>query len=211
MSELLQWYNLIFVIPVLCVLVYLVLQFFSSLSDSIDGIMGDVAIEDLESKSDTHSFFWQIMSFLNFGKIPTMILIVIFCLTWGISGYIFNQIVTSSTDAYMPLWFFLSCLVALTSGVLGTKVSSEFILFFFPIAEEDAISMHDLVGKTAKIISGKVTERFGRARVSLDNMSITVFCRIPKGDTALKYGDEVVLLDFDEQNSCFYVEKFDLS
>jgi len=211
MSEILQWYNLIFVIPVLCVLVYLFLQFFSSLSDSIDGIMGDVAIEDLEPESFSRSFVRQIMSFLNMDKIPTMIIIVILGLAWGISGYIFNQIVTSTIGAYRPPWFFLSCLVALASSILITKISSELILFFLPTSEEEAISMPDLVGKTAKVISGKVTEKFGRARVNLDNMSITVFCRIQKGGTVLKYSDEVVLLDFDEQNKFFYVEKLDLS
>lgn len=210
MSELLQWYNLIFVIPVLCILVYLVLQFFSSLSDSIDGIMGDVAIEDLEPGSGNRSFFWQIMLFLNVNKIPTMIIAIMLGLSWGISGYIFNQTVINATDSYHPQWFPLSCLFALIFCILITKSSVELILLFFPTAEKNAVSMHDLVGKTAKVISEEVTDEFGRARVNLDDMSITVFCRIEEGDTALKSGDEVVLVDLDKQDNFFSVEKFEL-
>lgn len=211
MSEILQWYNWIFVIPVLCILVYLVLQFFSSLSDSIDGIMGDVAIEDLGPKSGNRSFFWQIMLFLNVNKIPTMIIVIMLGLSWGISGYIFNQTVINATDFYHPQWFPLSCLFALTFCILITKVLVELISLFLPTAEKNAVSMRDLIGKTAKVISGKVTDKFGRARVNLNDMSITVFCRNQeKGNAGLVYGDEVVLVDFDEQDNFFSVEKFEL-
>lgn len=211
MYEIFQWYNWIFVIPAFGILVYIILQLFSSLSDSVGAFMGDVAFEDLGSKSNIHWIFWRFMSFLNFDKIPNMIFIIVFGLSWGISGYTFNKTIINATDSYHPKWFLLSCIFAFTFSVILTKVSSELILFFFPTAEDKTMSTRNLVGKTAKIISGKVTDRFGRARVSLNNMNITIFCKIQTGDNVLKYGDEVILIDFDEKDRFFYVEKFELS
>jgi hypothetical protein len=84
------------------------------------------------------------------------------------------------------------------------------ISFAAPTAEKGVTSIKELVGRTAQVISGKVTTKFGQARLRDDlGYSITVFCKIREGNEVPKKGDEVLLLDYDDVDRKFEVEKFD--
>ena len=69
---------------------------------------------------------------------------------------------------------------------------------------------NQLVGLRGRVISGRVTTTFGKARVSTPNGSeLTISCRVREGaDVPLK-GDTVILLDYDLRGEIFDVAKAD--
>jgi hypothetical protein len=84
------------------------------------------------------------------------------------------------------------------------------ILLVAPTAEKCATSIKELVGRTARVISGKVTTKFGQARLRDElGYSITVFCKVRSGSEIPKRGDAVLLIDYDDVDKKFEVEKFD--
>ena len=75
-----------------------------------------------------------------------------------------------------------------------------------------SVTDNQLVGLKGRVISGRVTTTFGKARVSAPNGSeLTVSCRVRESDDVPLKGDTVILLDYDLREDIFDVTKADTS
>jgi len=105
-----------------------------------------------------------------------------------------------------------SIIIAATVGVISAKLFAGTISIILPTAERGATSKKELIGKIARVTSGQVTTSFGRVRVRDDyGNSISIYCKIQRGKKIPQKGDEVILLDYDDEDGKFVVEKFDVS
>ena len=218
-KEFFAWYNFIYIVPLILVFFYTLLQFlgfashigghdfFADISDI--GLDADDDMDDMNIDTDD-SILSQILSFIHFKEVPLMMLIVIFFLTWGMVGFTLNHIIVSILKPFWAPLLIPSLVITLVISILFTKLFAKAISLIAPTAGKGATSIRELVGQTARVISGKVTTKFGQARLRDDlGHSITVFCRIRAGNEIPKRGDEVLLLDFDDADRKFEVEKFD--
>ena len=217
LKEIIAPYNFIFILPIFLVILYIVLQFIGFHSDGggiIHADMGDIGMsldDDMKVEADGSTLNY-VLSFLGVGKVPITMILVPLLMAWGIAGYVCNHIITHTLKP--PHWPFMlgSIIVAATAGVLTAKLFAGAISIILPTAERSATSKKELIGKTARVTSGQVTKSFGRARLRDDyGNSITIYCKIPHGKRTPRKSDEVILLDYDEEDRKFEVEKFDVS
>lgn len=216
LKDLSLWYNLIFTVPILVVLFYLILQIFGLALDfggdfiSPDGGDADIDVDvDVDVGTD-FSAFDRALGFINVGKVPLVIVISTFLLFWGVSGFMTNGIIRSALDGFPSPFIMASCGVALVVGIMATKFLSGLIARFFPSIETYSSNKESLQGLVARVVSGEINAKSGRAKVvdPYGNV-LTVFCRISEGKEAPKRGDEIVLIDYDASDKRFEVTRAD--
>lgn len=218
LREINLWYNLIFTVPILLVIFYLILQAFGlawDLGGDVDTDAGDVDIDvDADVDADMSGFltFERALGFINVGRVPLTIIIATFLMFWGFTGYTVNGIIKNALGSFPSVFIMASCASALVVGIIATKFLSGIIARVFPQIETYSSSNESLLGQVARVVSGQVTSKFGRAKVKDQyGNELTVFCRIPEGKEVLKRGDEVVLIDYDSSDNKFEVAKADFS
>ena len=217
LKDLSLWYNLIFTVPILVVLFYLILQIFG-LALEFGGDFGtdagdaDIDVDvDADIDIDTDfSAFDRALGFINVGKVPLVIVISTFLLFWGVSGFMTNGIIRSVLDGFPAPFIMASCGVALVVGIMATKFLSGLIARFFPSIETYSSNKESLLGQVARVVSGEINAKSGRAKVvdPYGNV-LTVFCRISEGKEVPKRGDEIVLIDYDPSDKRFEVTRAD--
>ena len=226
LKDLSLWYNMIFTVPILLVIFYLILQIFGLVLDfgggsDIDGGDADVDVDadmeadvgaDMDVGSDGLSAMDRALGFVNVGKVPVTIIVATFLLFWGVSGFMVNGIIESFLGSFPSLFIIASCGVALVVGVIGTKFLSGIIARLFPSIETYSSNNQSLLGQIAKVVSGEINSSFGRAKVEDPYGNVlTVYCKIPAGKEVPKRGDEVVLVEYDSSDKKFEVVKADFS
>jgi len=226
LREINLWYNLIFTVPILLVIFYLILQAFGLVLDlggDVDTDAGDIDVDvdadadidvdvDADAGMDDFPTFERALGFINVGKVPLTIIIATFMMFWGITGYTVNGIIKNALGSFPSVFIMASCAAALVVGITATKLLSGIIARVFPMVETYSSNNESLLGQVARVVSGQVTSKFGRAKVKDQyGNELTVFCKIPDGKEVPKRGDEVVLVDYDSSDNKFEVTKADFS
>jgi len=226
------WYNVMFLAPLLLVFLFAFLQvvgvsleFGGSTEVDVDSdididVDSDIDIDtdlDVDSEvefdndvgADGPGVFVSMLGFLNVGKVPLMVLIMTWLTSYGAVGLICNRVIGNRILRLIPPLAAVSAGIAFVASIFCTKYFAMGIAKIFP-ESEPAISRRDLVGMTARVVSGRVTSAFGRVAVHTgDNTTLKVACRVEEGDEEPVNGDEVLLEDYDPATQIFVVAKFE--
>lgn len=95
------------------------------------------------------SYFAQGFDWLNTGRLPLLVLIILFLGIFSISGFVIQWMVIDFFSAPLPT--FIAAIAALFLTVFGTKYLSVRIAHFFPQHESSAISEDSFVGCIAMV------------------------------------------------------------
>jgi hypothetical protein len=221
--ELLQWWNLIFVLPFFGAMFYVFL-----LALGLVHLEHDIALEvdhdvgfeheaGIEHTAEVghdgdhgvshpteQGIFIRVLSFFGIGRVPLSIIIISFCIIWGFSGWVSNKVFSA---VYLPgfLFVWISVAIALICSLSMTKFLASILAKIMPSTETYAVSEADFVGRTAQAIS-IVNETFGQAGLTDDSGNFhTVVCRVQAGQKEIPKGEDVVLMFYDKERSLFYV------
>lgn len=232
MLEILEWWNLVFVLPFLAGLLYLGLLCVGLVGEhEVDAdIDHDISI-DVDHDADVggdldhgiehstevghdhdgeHGAFVKALGFLGVGRVPISLVLMSFCFLWGASGYLGNQFFK---DVFRhPAFFFWPSLgLALASSVFGTRWLARGLTRIMPSTETYATLPEDLVGQTAEALF-LVTSQFGRARLRDRYHNIQdVSVRLADGGDSIPAGSRVVLLRYDATEQAYVVRQDALS
>lgn len=131
---------------------------FGGLSGLLDNLIPDSLLEadldtdlDLDFDSDL-SLGLKALDWLYVGRIPTMILLILFIGSFCISGILIQQLSLSILGNYISPW--LASLDALVISIPLLKVLAALLYPIIPKDETTAISGNALVGQSAKIVIG---------------------------------------------------------
>lgn len=114
---------------------------------------------DLESPGD------GLLSFLGVGRLPAMLLLVLFLMLFGITGFIGQQIFSGLTDQLLSPWLAVPGAAAIALPLTG--MLSKPLSRIIPQDETTAIHIDMLVGRRGKIELGKAeTGSPARARIT---------------------------------------------
>jgi membrane protein implicated in regulation of membrane protease activity len=219
--DLLAWWNLIFLLPALAALLYLLLIAAGTVDvgHDVDADLDADADLDMDVDADVfhgieHSLgaehagggstFSSALSFLGFGRVPLSILLLTFCFLWGFAGWAANTLLKAPLDR-PGVFFWFSLAAAALVSVLGTRSLARGLARILPSTESYGTRERDLVGRLARV-RDTVTERQGRAQLFDANGSLQeVPVRIKAGEPSIPARTEVVLLNFDRDRGVYYV------
>lgn len=176
-----------------------------ALDGAADGA-ADGATDGAADGSASHSAMWYVVQALALQKAPaTVVFSVLFLWCWTLSMLTMHYVAPS-----IPLPpAVTSGLVLLASFGLGVGMTNRSVqplgrLFEVAVAE----TRSDSVGRVCEIRTGRVTSTFGQA-VAEDGgagLLIEVRCDDP---TALKKGAKALIIRFDPDDECYWVEPMD--
>ena len=226
--ELLQWYNLVFVLPFVAAVGYLVLLTTGSVAAG-HGMEAEADADvdagtDLDTDHDlTHGVEHTVghghasgehepgiaakaLSFLGFGRVPLSIIVMSFCFIWGFTGWAANTVL-GGILRFPALFFWPSLGVTLVLSVSLTSSLARGLSKIMPATETYAVSKRELVGKVATV-RYPITAESGTATLHDQYGTFKeVQCRVNHDDALIPEGRQVVLLRFDDEQDAFLVRQ----
>lgn len=233
MHELLQWYNLVFVLPFTAGLGLLLLMAFGGTSGEHDGSL-DSHIEaglhghDFSHDVDHHvgghghdhdhghdhghheNFAMKFMSFIGYGKVPLSLLFMCMCFIWGFTGW--AAITFFQWILRYPLLFFWPALVtAAVCTIFLTRYLALGLAKAMPSTETYAPKAREMVGLTGKV-RYPVTEISGTVCLYDKHRNFQeIQCRVQEGAPLIEANTSVLVVDYVADRSVYLVRIHDLS
>lgn len=113
--------------------------------------LGGGLVPDLDADADVSLLQW-----LNLGRLPFLMLLVVFLLSFGLTGLILQRLVAAFFGGPAP-WF-LATPVALAAALPATRFTGALFARFLPTEETTAVGLDSLAGRIAVIVTGKAAE-----------------------------------------------------
>lgn len=111
-----------------------------------------------------------LLGWLHVGKVPILVLFILFLGGFALAGYVVQASVQSLTGALLPAW--LASVPAVLAGISSLRAIGGLIARIVPGDETSAVSEQALVGRAGVVIAGvarvglaaqaKVRDTFGR-------------------------------------------------
>jgi hypothetical protein len=128
------------------------------LSNLVDSLLPDFDMDadsDLDAELHDPGVAMSFLGWLCIGRVPALIILIVFLTAFGISGMIMQSVIHSMVGGYLPavaaapLAFLAALPVTRGGGLLFARV--------MPKEETEAVSREAFVGETAVIIRGVAT------------------------------------------------------
>jgi hypothetical protein len=126
------------------------------------------------------------LGWLSVGRVPILVLLVIFLTTFGLSGYILQWAVASAFGGPLNAW--LAAIPALAAGIYGMRHLGRWLGRIFPRDHTEAASQKDLVGSYATIIRGEAKKGQPAEAKTYDLRGRTHYVLIEPQDAEATYG-----------------------
>lgn len=139
-------------------------------------------------------FMGDVLGWLHFGKVPLLVIIVIFLTTFALAGFIVQLAARGLTGLFLPVP--VPVVLALVVGVFGVRVFGGALSKIIPRDETTAVPDASLVGRVGTIVIG--TARAGKpaeARIRDEHgASHYVMVEPEEADQAFEAGSSVLLV-----------------
>lgn len=97
--------------------------------------------------------FTYFLSWLSFGRVPALVLLVAFLTVFGLSGLLIQSLVLGGSGLLLPGW--LVSIPALALALPGTRYLGRALGRIIPKEETEAVSTASFIGKVAVVIRGE--------------------------------------------------------
>ena len=226
------WWNLIFLLPALAALLYLILL----ATGTVAGDAGDVDADidagvdldlDMDADVETGDFHGiehaigdsdsvhpsgmaHVLSLIGIGRAPLSLLLISFSFLWGLVGWLANGFFSTFISS-PAIYVWLSVAVALVVSLLLTRLLANGLHRFLPATETYAISNRQLVGRLANVRYA-VSDRNGTAQLYDDQGRLhEVPVRVLPGEDPIPAQTTVILWRYDAAAEAFLVTPEDRS
>lgn len=107
---------------------------------------------DLDGGDALPSAFTRVLGWLHVGRVPVLILFVLFLTFFGLSGFILQGIVESVTGTFLPS--LIASAPAFAVAIVSVRVIGSGLARVIPKDETSAVSPDSFVGRIAEIMRG---------------------------------------------------------
>jgi hypothetical protein len=163
----------------------------------LDSLLPDVSISsdlDLSPDIDSPSAISRFLSWLRIGKVPLLMLLVVFLTCFGILGLILQSLIYQLSGALLPPWlavipiFFLTLPVVRLSAIILEKI--------MPGDETDVISEDELIGHVATLTLGRAQLGSPAEAKAKDQHGTTHYVMVEPEQSSVTFdrGDKVLLV-----------------
>ena len=226
--ELLQWWNLVFLLPAVAALLYLLLLALGALPaeggdgdlDVEPGLHVEVhgahieihphdAIDDIPHGEHHDSDpFRGALSLIGVGRIPISLVLMSFFFLWGFFGWAANLLFSSVLPS-PALFIWPSLIVALLGSGFFTRFLAMGLGRLMPSTESYGASSSELVGRIADVRYA-LTETSGSVQLYNQYGSIyEVPARVMPGELPIPSGERVVLWRYDPAGGAYFAVQDD--
>jgi len=211
--DLSQWQNMIYVIPLLVAVVYLVIiTFTGAITAGVDvDVDTDADIDtDVDADADVGGFAWaDPLTFLGAKKVSLALVIEIFMVLWGTIGLIINEILGNFYDNPVSIVLISVPITIVITSIL-TRLLAEGIGKIMPKIESDAIKAGSLVGDVGTV-RFTITKTGGSAFFTSEKVgSLEIGCRLHSGETDnILPGTKVVFVEYDEDRNVYSAVQYE--
>lgn len=146
----------------------------------------------------------RIMNILGLGQIPITLLIGIFMLTWGAFGMITNRFLEGIMK-FPLIYIWPSLGITFITSLFFTRIMTAVVARIMPQTETYGISRLELVGSFGHTIY-PVSEKAGTVDIKDTYGTVhRVQAKTESSDETISSGQEVLIIDFDEEDKRFIV------
>ncbi len=222
------WWNLVFLLPALAALLYLILLATGTVAGDTGDIDADMDVDlDVDADLDpgelhgiehavgdadsTHpSGLAHVLSLFGIGRAPLSLLLISFSFLWGLIGWVANGIFSTFISS-PAVFIWLSVAVALVVSLFLTRLLANGLHRFLPATETYAVSNRQLVGRLANV-RYTVSDRNGTAQLYDDQGRLhEVPVRVLPGESPIPAHSTVILWRYDPVAEAFLVTPEDPS
>lgn len=130
-------------------------------NDWVDGFLPDSLTEahaeiGIDSPNVDASVFIRFLSWLYVGKIPLLMLMVVFLAVFGLTGFIFQSVVYNLLGFYLPK--IIAVIVVWFLSLPIVRLFAKGLYKILPKDETTAINQSELVGRIGTVVIGKATK-----------------------------------------------------
>lgn len=145
----------------------------------------------------------QVLSWLTIGRVPILILLVVFLLAFALTGFVVQGIVAAVAGAALPP--LLASLPALVVAVPAVRYAGLGLARIMPKEESDAVSQSSFVGRIA-VVTGGLARRGLAAEAKLkDAHGHTHYIRVEPDEDAATFAPGVEVLIVHHSGSVYRV------
>ena len=109
-------------------------------------------LDDLLPEVDVDSGLDRVLCWLHVGKVPTLVLLLLFLSGYTVFGYSMQVVANGLFGGYLPAW--LAGLLAVPAGMATVRGLGSLIAHIIPRDETSVVSEQSLVGRMGVIVSG---------------------------------------------------------
>lgn len=198
--EILEWWNLIFLLPAVAAVLYVLLIAAGAAPLDDAGVDFDADV-DGDAGND-------LLSVLGLGRVPLSLILISFCMLWGIIGWFamraFSTIWPEPTTFIWP-----SLVTALFGAALLTRLLTSLLGRIMPRTESYGAGARELVGRQAEARYA-ITATGGSVQVYDQHGSLhEVPARVLPGDAPIPAGARVILFRYDDVAGSYLVTQDD--
>lgn len=197
--EILEWWNLIFLLPAFTAVLYVLLL-----------ALGVMPFDDLELDIDApdDGDGLDLLGILGLGRVPLSLTLVCFSLLWGIIGLFAVRFFTGVwTEPILFIWPALA--TALVGAFVLTAILGRALGPFMPRTESYGATTAELVGRLAETRYA-VSAAAGTVQVYDQHGTLhEVSARVLPGEPAIPAGTRVVLWRYDDAAGSYLVTQDD--
>lgn len=162
------------------------------ISEMLETVLPDMDF-DVSTPEAPQSIMSKLLGWINFGKVPVLIIFVCFLTAFGIAGYLLQYLVYGLSSMLIPQLFAVP--VALVVAMPFVRLFTNVLQKIMPKDESSALSEESFVGAVAIITLGKATKGSPAEAKVKDKYGQTHYFMIqPEDDEEFSQGEQVLLL-----------------
>jgi hypothetical protein len=143
-----------------------------------------------------------VLQFLNFGSVPSMIVVSVIVLSMWTISLISNRLFNPGS-LLVALGLLLPNLI-ITAFI--TKAATTPMKHFFDALNRDYDQHKPVVGRTCTILTSEVTDKFGQAQIDTSGSPLVINVRT-YGEATFAKGESALIIKEDKENNLFTVAK----
>jgi membrane protein implicated in regulation of membrane protease activity len=226
----LEWYNLIFILPFVAGIIYLLFSIVGGSSDHDVGHDHDISSDHdvshdhgtnshvhMDAYPDTHihsdhdndfKFLSKVLDLLGIGKTPLSIIILSLFTLWAFFGFCANMVSMEKFGMVYPL---ISVAIAFFGMIIFNYLLVRFLAKFVPTSESHGSSYQDLIGNEAQALY-TITKDSGMITLydkHKNYQQMPCVLSPDSSDTKVEPNENVKILSYDAEKKAFIVIKND--
>lgn len=192
-----QWFSVALMLMLgIGVLELLALLFGQSMADVLDQLLPE---PDLNPHSEVavgeDSSLARLFSWLRFGEVPLLMLLVLWLCCFGLTGLLLQWGIFQISQALLPGW--LAVLLVLPLTLPQLRLTGGWLARLLPKDETTAVSHDDLLGRVAILTLGHARSGYSAEARVMDQHGYQHYIRVePDDHSELLQGSAVLLLSY---------------